>query len=174
MRRPNIVLGKEENDGISYIRHLITRRSFKILVSFSIYYLFLIQYYHHANYRDPTSYFFDPTRAYERMYSTNRIKEVDAFIMSAELLTTSRNSSQPPTICVGIATVTRRGEQYVRRTIGSLLAGLSIEERDDIYLDILIGHTNRSTHPIFSEKWVRRLLNKMLAYKKADINRIKA
>jgi len=75
-------------------------------------------------------------------------------------------------MCVGVATVTRRGEQYVRRTIGSLLDGLSEDERHSLYLNILIGHTDPSKHPISDDKWVETLPNKVLEYKQTDFARI--
>jgi hypothetical protein len=132
-----------------------------ILVFFSIFYLFLIQYYRYTLYRDPTSYLFDPARAYDQVYSAVRIKEADAFMQSAELLPFGPEpSKQQPMMCVGVATVTRRDNQYVRRTIGSLLDGLSDEERGSIYLNILIGHTEPSKRPISGEKWVQTLPNK--------------
>jgi hypothetical protein len=171
--RPTIVLGQAHSAGSFSLQYLLTRSPVKILAGFSIFYLFLIQYCRHANYRDPTSYFFDPTRAYERMYSADRIREADAFIRSAELLSAGpKPAQQTPVVCVGVATVTRRGEQYVRRTIGSLLDGLSEDERHSLYLNILIGHTDPSKHPIFDDKWVETLPNKVLEYKKTDIARI--
>ncbi|KAG0651790.1 hypothetical protein D0Z07_1964 [Hyphodiscus hymeniophilus] len=172
--RSSILFGRDESDGWFSLRCLTTRPPVKILAGFSIFYMFLIQYYSHANYRDPTSKFFDPTRAYERMYSADMIKKADAFVLSADSLTTSPDSSkQPPVMCIGVATVTRRGEQYVRRTIGSILAGLTDEERHNVYLDILIGHTNHSIHPIAGEKWVGTLPNKVLAYEETDFARIR-
>jgi hypothetical protein len=171
--RPSIVLGRADSDGSFSLQYLLTRSPVKILAGFSIFYLFLIQYCRHANYRDPTSYFFDPTRAYGRMYSADRIREADAFIQSAELLSAGpKPSQQPPAMCVGVATVTRRGEQYVRRTIGSLLDGLSEDERHSLYLNVLIGHTDPSKHPISYDKWVKTLPNKVLEYNKTDFARI--
>jgi hypothetical protein len=107
------------------------------------------------------------------MYSADRIREADAFIQSAELLSAGpKPSQQPPAMCVGVATVTRRGEQYVRRTIGSLLDGLSEDERHSLYLNVLIGHTDPSKHPISYDKWVKTLPNKVLEYNKTDFARI--
>jgi hypothetical protein len=152
---------------------MMTRAPIIFLGCFSIFYLLLIQYYRHANYRDPTSYFFDPTRAYARLYSAKRIKEADAFIESADVLSSHELSQQPLVMCVGVATVARRGDQYVRRTIGSLLDGLTVEERSNLYLTVLIGHTEPSKHPIFAERWTEMLPNRLLEYQKADIARIK-
>jgi hypothetical protein len=151
--RPSIVLGRADSDESFSLQYLLTRSPAKILAGFSIFYLLLIQYCRHANYRDPTSYFFDPTHAYDRLYSADRIREADAFVQSAELLSAGpKPSKQPPVMCVGVATVTRRGEQYVSRTIGSLLDGLSKDERHSLYLNILIGHTDPSEHPISDDK----------------------
>lgn len=170
--RPSIILGRVEKDTSFSFQYLMTRPPITILVCFSILYLFLIQYLRHADYRDPTSYFFDATRAYERIYSAVRLKEADAFIESAGLLPPGPISTQPPVMCVGVATVVRRGDQYVRRTIGSLLDGLTDEERRSIYLNILIGHTEPSKHPISTEKWINTLPNKVLEYKKEDVARV--
>ena len=123
----------------------MTRPPVKILACFLIFYLFLTQYLRHANYRDPTSYFFDPIRAFEREYSAIRIKEADTFIKCANLLSVGPEPGQdPPILCIGVATVKRREEQYVTCTIGSPLDGLTFVERQGIYLNILIGHTDTS------------------------------
>jgi hypothetical protein len=172
--RPRIDLGQAHSARSFSLQYLLTRSPVKILAGFSIFYLFLIQYCRHANYRDPTSYFFDPSHAYDRMYSADRIREADAFIRSAELLSAGpKPAQQPPVMCVGVTTVARREEQFVRRTIGSLLDGLSEDERHSLYLNILIGHTDPSKHPIFNDKWVEILPNKVLEYKKTDIARIR-
>jgi len=168
------VLGRTESDRSISFQCLINRAPVKVITCFSIFYLCLIQYYRYANYRDPTSLFFDPSRAYEGTYSADRIRQADAFIQSADLLPAGiKASQQPPVLCIGIATVARRGEQYVRRTVGSLLDGLTEEERRTIYLDILIGHTEPSIHPISGEEWIRALPNKVLEYKETDVPRIK-
>jgi hypothetical protein len=171
--RPKIILGRPNSYGSLSIRILTTKFPVKVLVYFSIFYLCLVQYLRYANYRDPTSYFFDPSRAYQRIYSTDRINEADAFIKLAELVPSDLPPSNgKPVMCIGVATVKRRGEQYVQSTIGSLLEGLTIEERSTIYLDILVGHTDPSKHPISSEKWLASLPNKVLKYKEMDMDRI--
>ncbi|RDL40074.1 uncharacterized protein BP5553_00053 [Venustampulla echinocandica] len=171
--RPRIVLGRAGNDGSLSFQYLVTRPPVTILACFSILYLFLVQYLRQANYRDPTSYFFDPARAYERIYSTDRIEQADAFIQSAKLQSAGPEpSQQPPVVCIGVVTVKRREDQYVRRTIGSLLEGLPNEERRSIYLNILVGHAEPSEHPISGEKWIETLPDKVLEYRKTDIARI--
>jgi hypothetical protein len=67
----------------------------------------------------------------------------------------------------------RRGEQYIRQTIGSLLDGLSKDKQDSVYLNVLIGQTDSLEHPISDDRWLETLPNKVLKYKEADIGRIR-
>ncbi|CAG8241734.1 unnamed protein product [Penicillium salamii] len=147
-----------------------------LFASFCFLYLGFFRYYHHVSHRDPTSYFFDPSRAYERRYSSTRIAEAAEFLKSADsILRPAQPEDWTPTICVGIATVARRGEQYVRLTVASLLAGLNELERKSIFLNLLIGNTEASKHPIYSEKWIETLPDRVLTYRQEnpDFERIK-
>ncbi len=132
-------------------------------VTFLFLYLALIRYCSHAYYRDPTSIFFDPERGYERVYSVIRQDQADNFIQnvkpSQKLL-----SLNAPKLCIGIASVGRPGNQYVRSTVGSLLEGLTEQQRREINLTILIAHTHPEDHPIYGEEWLEALADKVLLY----------
>lgn len=148
-----------------------------LFCTFSLLYLPALRYYHFASYRDPTSYFFDPLRAYERRYSSTRIAEAEEFLRGAGAThQPTRPENWTPTICVGIATVRRRGEQYVGLTVASLLAGLTEAERKSIFLNLLIGNAEPSQHPIYAEKWVQTLPDRVLKYGQddPDFERIKS
>ena len=54
-----------------------------LFCTLSFLYLVTLRYYHYASYRDPTSYFFDPIRAYERRYSSVRTAEAEKFLRDA-------------------------------------------------------------------------------------------
>ncbi|KAI9368180.1 hypothetical protein BJX61DRAFT_238854 [Aspergillus egyptiacus] len=132
-------------------------------------YLLTLHYYHDISYRDPTSYFFDPSRAYTRQYSSKRVAEAETFLSSASNIEPPERSSwEKPRLCVGIVTVRRRGDQYVGLTVASLLDGLSDSEKKDILLYLRIGNTDPTVHPIFSEKWVETLPDRLLTYSKDD------
>ncbi|KAF9883434.1 hypothetical protein FE257_003477 [Aspergillus nanangensis] len=142
-----------------------------IICAFSVLYLLSLRYYHGLSYRDPTSYFFDAHRAYERQYSAIRVKEAETFLSKADGITPpARAHGETPTICIAIVTVRRRGDQYVGLTVASLLDGLSQSERKSIYLDLLVGNSNPSDHPIYSEKWVKTLPDRIRTYSKDDID----
>lgn len=72
-------------------------------------------------------------------------------------------------MCVGIATVARENEQYVRATIGSLLEGLDANERAEIWLTVLIAHTTPTQHPVYREPWLTALADRVHVYND-DVN----
>ena len=161
--RATIVLGKDEyRNGRPLLSYFISPPAL-LVAAFSILYTVAILYLSHASSRDPTSYFFDRDIAYQPRYTTQRTKEADAFIAAAAHVS-PRHEGVTPLLCIGIATVARRTEQYVRATVGSVLEGLSEKERKSIFLNILIGHTQPSEHPIYSEKWVETLPDRVLYY----------
>jgi hypothetical protein len=135
------------------------------LVAFFALYAVLVLYCRFAYYRDPTSAFFDPTRAYERGYSLIRQREAEIFIADAaeEPFLRSDNTTTP-SLCVGIATVARGGERYFRVSVGALLQGLTEVERQDIHLVAFIAHTDPTVHPAYSERWLRNVADQILTY----------
>ncbi|KAL8806419.1 MAG: hypothetical protein Q9182_001334 [Xanthomendoza sp. 2 TL-2023] len=150
------------------LSRLLTTIPGRTLLIFLFLYLLLGQYCRYAFYRDPTSAFFDPSRAYEHIYSLQRQRQADAFIQAANSSSHAKNGSQVPrpatTMCLGIATVERPGEQYIRLALGSLMEGLTEDERKQIYAVILIGHTDPERHPIYHEPWLQTLSDKILTY----------
>ncbi|KAL8819103.1 MAG: hypothetical protein Q9223_002398 [Gallowayella weberi] len=149
------------------LSRLLTTIPGRTLLIFLFLYLLLGQYCRYAFYRDPTSAFFDPSRAYEHIYSLQRQRQADTFIQAANG-TSARNGSRVngpgATMCLGIATVERPGEQYVHLALGSLMAGLTEDERNHLYAVILIGHTDPERHPIYHEPWLETLSDKVLTY----------
>ncbi|PLB54937.1 hypothetical protein P170DRAFT_470370 [Aspergillus steynii IBT 23096] len=140
-----------------------------IVCILSVLYLLSLGYYHGASYRDPTSYFFNPSLAYEKLYSSHRITEAEAYLSAAgDIKPPARLPGGKPKICVGIATVRRRGDQYVGLTVASLLDGLSEPERKSVFLDLLVGNSDPADHPIYSEKWAETLPDRLLTYSKDD------
>ncbi|KAL8788630.1 MAG: hypothetical protein Q9213_001558 [Squamulea squamosa] len=148
-----------------YVHRLIITTAGRALLFFLIIYLLLIQACRHAFYRDPTSAFFDPSRAYERVYSLQRQQQADSFIQAANISVEEHpRPVKEVRMCLGIATVKRPGKQYIRPAFGSLMEGLTEEERKHIYTVVLIGHTDPSRHPINHEPWLENLADRVLTY----------
>ncbi|KAJ9649471.1 hypothetical protein H2199_000246 [Coniosporium tulheliwenetii] len=129
-------------------------------------YLLAILYIRHYTYRDPTSVFFDYTRAYEPAYSAIRQRQADSFIDAAGTTRPFSNSTATSgkALCVGIASVARENARYFRTTVGSILEGLGEEERQKIHLILFIAHTDPTVHPAYSEAWLHNTADQVLVY----------
>jgi len=120
-------------------------------------------------FRDPTSKFFDPKRAYQQIYSSSRRQEAETFVHASATTTFLRNTTSRPLICVGILSVARPSKEiYLRDTVGALLAGLTPHERDAIHLMPFIAHTNTSEHPVYAEPWLHNVADRFLTYNNSN------
>nr|POE79505.1 hypothetical protein CFP56_07570 [Quercus suber] len=119
------------------------------------------------SFRDPGSWFFDPDVAYDHQYTSLRVQQAKAFVSAIETEPPFRRRNQSasvPKICVGVPSIARKAVRYEYTVIGSLLAGLTQEERDEIHLIVFIPHTDPTSHPAFSEKWLEKLADDTLLY----------
>ncbi|KAK5071290.1 hypothetical protein LTR64_007793 [Lithohypha guttulata] len=131
----------------------------------SVIYVLAYTYYHYVSARDPTSYFFDKSRAYSQKYSRLRIEQADNFVTRINAGAAAvKAADAPPRICVGVATVARRNQQYVSTTIGSLLEGLTESERQSMFLNVLVAHSDPAKHPSANDKWMNTLPDRVLHY----------
>jgi hypothetical protein len=124
------------------------------------------------SFRDPTSIFFNPMNAYDPVYSAIRLQQASSFIDAASSTAEPRiaDAPQQPHFCLGISTIARKGARYFKDTVGTILEGLSKEERADIYLILLIAHTDPSQHPAFAEPWLDKLADQVLLYNASEID----
>lgn len=140
-----------------------------VLLIYALTFLTSYQYCSLAYNRDPTSYFFDPQKGYEKRYSLQREQQAASFIgaqnISSDLLPSRNHSSS---ICLGLATIVRSDKQYVRDAIGSVLDGLSKEQRDDIHLVVLFAQTDPQKHPIYNEPWLNNVADRIVEYNASE------
>lgn len=148
------------------VHRRVLQKPVLLCLLFPVVFFLLARHYAKVNfYRDPTSKFFDPSRAYERRYSAVRQREADIFVDVSATKPFRRSSERAPLLCVGMLTIARpSGDVYFRTSMGSLLAGLTPHERDSIYLVPFIGHTNASAHPAFAEQWLHNVADLVLTY----------
>lgn len=144
---------------------ILNSRGGRAFLTFLPLYFLAIIYCGYAFERDPTSAFFDPQYGYERRYSVHRQAQAEAYINASHAKPPRTAPSQPPKLCVGIATVARPGDkQYVRYLIGSLLDGLTEQERRELHLITFIAHTNPIAHPIFEKPWLDAVSDEVMLY----------
>lgn len=74
------------------------------------------------------------------------------------------NNTDQRKLCVGIPSVAREGVTYLRTAVGSLLGGLTTEERNNIYLMVFLPHSDPTIHPAYKENWLYDLADQVLLY----------
>ncbi|XP_014554133.1 hypothetical protein COCVIDRAFT_105843 [Bipolaris victoriae FI3] len=116
---------------------------------------------------DPTSIFFNASNAYIPRYSALRYRQAMAYVSSYNSTSSAgllggKDSNKK--LCIGIPSVARHGPQYLPGAIGSLLEGLTVDERSEIYLMVFIPHSDPKAHPAYGETWLPRLTDRVLTY----------
>lgn len=122
---------------------------------------------------DPTSIFFDASNAYTPRYSALRHHQASGYISAYNSTTsaafvTSRDSAKK--LCLGVPSIARHGPQYLPGTVGSLLDGLTVDERSEIYLMVFIPHSDPAAHPAYNQTWLPKLADRILTYQELDAN----
>jgi hypothetical protein len=137
--------------------------------------LIVVFYLYGISSRDPGSFFFDQNTAYARRYSSIRQEQAEHFIKIALTTPGHGRSATPVPLCVGIPSIARDNVRYLGTTVGSLLQGLSSEERDGIHLVVFIAHTEPSVHPTYQEAWLEHLTDEVLLYNlsQAELSHVK-
>lgn len=148
----------------SSVRPCTASLQIKLFVVFAISYCIATQYLRAISSRDPSSFFFDAKRAYQRRYSLTRIEEASDFIATATKNGGHVKASSNPSICVGIATVQRNDAEYFDLLVGSLLDGLTDAERSDILLLPFIANIDPHTHYAFNTSWLPNLSDEVITY----------
>lgn len=115
--------------------------------------------------RDPTSVFFNPRKGYVPRYSAVRRQEAQAYVASYNPATVVKAGDEKARkICIGIPSYNRPQAEHLQSAVGSLLHGLTPEERQEIYLIVFLPHSKPERHPAYSEKWLAELTDNVLTY----------
>lgn len=137
------------------------------IIAFILIYTTAVLYVRGISNRDPGSIFFSEEKGYELKYTNERLQQAEDFLT---LASTTPSLSQGPAdpadahICVGIASVERENARYLRTTVASLLEGLRPEERNSVYMNVFIAHSDPSVHQAYGESWLPSLADNTLLY----------
>lgn len=128
----------------------------RLLGCTAILWLLAFFYCKHRFWRDPHSAFFDSSTVYDLRYSRLRQMEAVKYVNDANLNRNLRPHlpSPNPVICAAFVTVRREPIQYLNESIGSLLSGLTSEERNALSIRLLFANTDPSIHPHWNETWL--------------------
>lgn len=136
----------------------------KAFIGFLAAYLLAVQYFRVVSSRDWGSQFFDPVHAFDTAYSDVRTAEADTFISDPSQYAGNGRASALPTLCLGISTIQRDDADYFKTLVGSLLQGLSYEERREIYVMVLFANVDPRQHQDFDTGWIRSVADQILTY----------
>jgi hypothetical protein len=118
-------------------------------------------------FREPHSAFFQSEYVYDLQYSLFREKQALTYISSfstPSTETTLEGDSEAPEICAAFATIRREGKQYIDAAIGSLLEGLTENERKKLYLYVLFANTKPEVHESWNATWIREVADEVGSY----------
>ncbi|KAH9861343.1 hypothetical protein J1614_011089 [Plenodomus biglobosus] len=132
-----------------------------VLVAFTVIYVI-----NSVSARDPTSIFFNPRKGYAPRYSAIRRQEAEAYVSSYNPATVVKAGGEKQRkLCVGIPSYNRPQAENLQEAVGSLLHGLTPEERQEIYLMVFLPHSKPEHHPAYGEKWLSELTDEVLTYR---------
>jgi len=136
--------------------------------AFGLLYSAAILYARSCALRDPGSWFFDPSIAYEAEYTNVRRQQAESFVAAANSTSISADNTyqktgQAPRMCVGVLSAARE-PPYIDPTIGSLVHGLTSNERRDIHLIVLVPHSDPAKHSAYREPWLDNLVDEVTYY----------
>jgi len=151
-----------------YRRHAASSQ-LKAFLVFAAVYCVAVQYFRVVSAPDPSSLFFNVRLAYQRRYTSFRINEAKEFISRSRNAAQQSKASSEPSICLAIATVQRNGTMYFDLLLGSLLDGLSNEERKDIIVLPFIANIDPHAHYAYNETWLHDLSDEVLTYDNVSI-----
>jgi hypothetical protein len=141
--------------------------AWKTHLFFAVTWLCLYEICRRKGYTDPSSYFFDEERAYLPAYSALREQQADTFITRIEhgksqAERTLDNKNRP--LCIGIPSVKRLDEQFLRRTIASLVDHLDTDHREQFWLVVLLADKEADLNPAYGQAWLQALADEVLYY----------
>jgi hypothetical protein len=136
-----------------FLYNAVTKTPFgRVLLFTTIIWLLTFAYCKKHFWRDPHSAFFDSSTVYKQGYSSVRGQEALDFLESSS--SSTRTISSDPVICAAVVTVRRDNVQYLNTTIGTMLAGLSQEERSAVHARLLFADTDPQVHPDYGRQWL--------------------
>ena len=133
----------------------------------------LVWCYVHA-YDDPSSIFYSPRRAFYRVYSAVREAEAATFFdrlatnNGAPHGTISTSDREGELLCIGIPSVNRTHSTPLLHSLGTLSDFLTKEERDSIYIVVLLADKNPRAHFAYGVPWLSQLADEVLVYDGRD------
>lgn len=144
----------------SVFLHLARLSAFRALAISTVAWLVLFGLLKERLWRDPRSGFFEDATVYDLGYSAVRQEEARIWTATQESNpghNYNSSTGHDPLICAAFVTYNRPGRQYLNESIGSMLAGITTNERDVLNLRLLFAHSDPTVHPDWDRTWLGSL-----------------
>ncbi|POR36406.1 Uncharacterized protein TPAR_03408 [Tolypocladium paradoxum] len=138
-------------------------RASRANAAFWLAWLGLVAWCYFNTFDDPSSIFYDPSRAYRLRFSTVRTAEVDRYLQQTAFAA-PKSRLAAPLLCVGIPSVNRTTELFLKHAVGSLVDTLSPAERELVYVVVLLADKAPETHSAYGQEWLGRLADEVVVY----------
>jgi hypothetical protein len=153
-----------------FLRTLVTKAAARALLVTLLVFFLAFQYCKYRLWRDPHSGFFNSDHVYDFDYSDARKEEAEKFIQGANETSSApfRHARNDPVVCAAYATVKRPELQYLTNSVGSMLYGLSGQERGALYLYLLFADTDPTRHPEWNAPWISNIVDRAGTYNMSE------
>ncbi|KAK3944965.1 hypothetical protein QBC46DRAFT_372398 [Diplogelasinospora grovesii] len=138
----------------------------RINAVFWLIWLLLLIFCYFNSYDDPSSIFYDASRAYEQRFSRMRATEADKYLQH---LPTKPSPAGPGNelLCIGIPSINRTTESFLYYTIATLTDTLTPDERAAIYIIVLLADKSPKSHFAYGQPWLENIADEVLVYNDA-------
>ncbi|KAK4200479.1 hypothetical protein QBC40DRAFT_348643 [Triangularia verruculosa] len=116
------------------------------------------------SYDDPSSIFYRESRSYEQRYSRIRAHEADLYLADPPPKQPSPTEEDNKFLCIGIPSINRTTQSFLKHTIGTLVDTLTLEERGGIHLVVLLADRPARKHSAYGEEWLEKVVDEVLVY----------
>ncbi|WAO87321.1 Hypothetical protein NCS54_00462600 [Fusarium falciforme] len=127
------------------------------------------------SYDDPSSFFYDADRAFDRSFSAVREAEVEEYLRrdvypAVELPDRTDAPVAGEFLCIGIPSINRTSSAFLAHAVGSLVDALTPEERNSIHIAVLLADKDPKRHFAYGKEWLFNLADEVLVYENTDVS----
>ncbi|KAK5991732.1 hypothetical protein PT974_07766 [Cladobotryum mycophilum] len=135
----------------------------RLNAGFWLLWLLLLIFCYFNSYDDPSSIFYNTSRAYEQKYSLVRSTEAEQYLQH---LPAKHRPAQPSErfLCIGIPSVNRTSESFLAYTIATLTDTLTPDERASVHLVVLLANKSPKNHFGYGQSWLEKIADEVILY----------
>ncbi|PHH74216.1 hypothetical protein CDD82_5046 [Ophiocordyceps australis] len=123
--------------------------------------LFILCYFNSVD--DPTSLFYDGSRAYEQRFSLERANQARDYLQHLPRKV-EQGQTDAKFLCIGVPSINRTSESFLGYTIATLTDSISPKDRARIHLVVLLADKSPEKHFAYSQPWLAHMADEVLLY----------